>query len=196
MLNILWPFFIIISYIYALLTGNIENVNNAIFESTSNAVQLSLSLLGTICLWCGIMEIVQKTKLINILTKLLQPMVDLLFPMEKNDRKIKKEISLNMIANILGLGNAATPIGLKAMQTLRNKNEKKDELSESMAMLIVLNTASIQLIPTTVIAIRLSLLSKNPTKIILPVWIATICAAMAGILSAKFFSRLHKEKNK
>ena len=100
-----------------------------------------------------------------------------------------KEISMNMVANILGLGNAATPLGLKAMKTMQEDNPKKDTLTNSMAMFIIINTASIQLIPTTVIAIRSSLGSQNPTSIIIPVWIATICAAIAGIVSAKILMK-------
>ena len=111
--------------------------------------------------------------------------------MKKNE-KAKEEISMNMIANILGLGNAATPLGLKAMKTMQKDNIKKDTVSNSMAMFIVLNTASLQLIPTTVIAIRASLGSKNPTQIIFAVWIATITAASAGIIATKLFSRFTK----
>lgn len=185
MLNILWPIFIVISYIYAFLTGNVENVNKSIFESTSGAVQLTITMLGTMSLWCGIMEIAQKTSFIKEISRILNPIINLLFPKIKDNEKIKEEISLNMTANILGLGNAATPMGIKAMESLQKENKNKNEISDSMAMLIVLNTASIQLIPTTVIAIRLSLGTNYPSKIIIPVWIATISAAFAGIIATK-----------
>ena len=102
-----------------------------------------------------------------------------LFPELKNNEKIQKEISMNMVANILGLGNAATPLGLKAMQSMQDENKNKDTLSNSMMVFMVLNTASIQIIPTTVIAIRNSLESKNPTSIVFPVWVVTILAAVA-----------------
>ena len=115
-----------------------------------------------------------------------------LFPEMKNNEKAKEEISMNIIANILGLGNAATPLGLKAMKTMQKDNDKKDTLSNSMAMFIVLNTASLQLIPTTVIAIRASLNSANPTSIILPVWGSTIVAAIAGITATKLFIKFKK----
>ncbi len=175
----IWPVFIIISFSYAILSGNLETLNSAIFESTSDAISLCISLLGTICLWNGIMQIANKTTLIDKLTKLLNPILNLLFPEIKKNKPIKKEISMNMIANILGLGNAATPLGLKAMKSMQKENPKKDTLTNSMLVFIVLNTASIQIIPTTVIAIRNSLGSENPTKIVFPVWIATICAAVA-----------------
>lgn len=192
MLNLIWPIFIIVSFIYAIFAGNVDSINNSIFESTENAVNLSISLLGTICLWNGIMEIASKTSIINKLTKFLKPLIKFLFPELRNDEKVQKEISMNMIANILGLGNAATPLGLKAMKSMQKDNKQKEKLTNSMAMFIVLNTASLQLIPTTVIAIRSSLGSSNPTKIIFPVWIATIVAAIVGVCVTKIFIKLGK----
>ena len=115
-----------------------------------------------------------------------------LFPKMKKEDKEYKEITMNITANILGLGNAATPLGLRAMKTMQEKNEDKDKLTDNMAMFIILNTASLQIIPTTVIAIRSSLESVNPTQIILPVWISTICAAVAGIIASKVFIKLKK----
>ena len=192
MLNILWPIFIIVSFVYAFFSGNIDNVNNSIFESTKNAVELSATLLGTICFWNGIMEIATKTSLIAKITKWIQPIIRFLFPDIKKDDKVNKEISMNMIANILGLGNAATPIGLKVMRSLQKENQKKDTLTNSMAMFIVINTASLQLIPTTVLAIRSSMSSGNPTQIILPVWFATICATITAVIATKIFIKRSK----
>lgn len=185
MLNIIWPSFIIVSFLYAIFTGRINEINNGIFESVSNAVELSITFLGTICLWNGIMEIVKRTTLMEKLTKVLEPVMKMLFPELRNNQQAKAEISMNMIANILGLGNAATPLGLKAMKTMQKENPKKDTISNSMAMFIVLNTASLQLIPTNVIAIRTSLNSVNPTQIIFPVWGATVVAAIVGIIATK-----------
>lgn len=185
MLNILWPIFIILSFIYALISGKVDEVNNGIFTSLSDAVELTITFLGTICLWNGIMEIAKKTSLINKMTNMLKPFINFLFPDLKENKTAKQEISMNMIANILGLGNAATPLGIKAMKTMQKENKKKDTLTNSMMMFIVINTASLQLIPTNVIAIRTSLNSENPTSIILPVWIATIIAAIVGIAFTK-----------
>ncbi len=185
MLNILWPIFIILSFVYGLINGKANEINNGIFKSLTDAVELTITFLGTICLWNGLMEIVKRTTLINKLTNILKPVINILFPEFKKNQKAKEEISMNLIANILGLGNAATPLGLKAMKTMQKENKKKDTLSNSMMMFIVLNTASLQLIPTNVIAIRTSLNSNNPTNIILPVWIATITAAIVGIIFTK-----------
>lgn len=185
MLNVIWPVFIIISFVFAILVGNIEEVNKSIFDSVGSAVELSITFLGTMCLWNGIMKIVQETSLMSKLTKLLNPIMKFLFPELRKDSPAKNEISMNIIANILGLGNAATPLGIRAMNELQKENVKKHTLSNSMIMFIVLNTASLQLIPTTVIAIRTSLGSENPSLVIVPVWIVTILAAVTAIFVTK-----------
>lgn len=195
MLNIIWPCFILISFVYAILTGNIENMNQSIFTSAAGAVELSITFFSTICLWTGIMKIAQQTNFVTKLTKLLRPIINFLFPDCRNNEKAKEEISMNMIANILGLGNAATPLGLKAMKTLQKDNPKKDIVSHSMAMFIVINTASMQLIPTTVIAIRTSFNSSNPTQIIFPVWGVTIAAFLAAVIATKIFIFFDRKKN-
>lgn len=196
MLNIIWPAFILISFIYGILKGNVEAMNQSIFESAANAVQLCITFFGTICLWNGIMKIAQQTTCIQKLTKLLRPVIHFLFPEIKQNEKAKQEISMNMIANILGLGNAATPLGLKAMKTLQKENTQKDTISNTMAMFIVINTASLQLIPTTVIAIRSSLNSNNPTQIIFPVWGATMIATIAAVIATKIFIYMDKKRKK
>lgn len=194
MLNILWPIFIILSIIYAIFSGNIENINISIYEATENVVQFSLTLIGMTCLWSGIMEIARNTKIIVGISTILRPIMRFLFPKINEESKAYKNIVMNIIANILGLGNAATPLGLKSMEELQKENKNKKELSYYMMMLIVLNTASLQIIPTTVLAIRNSLGSKNPNIIIFPVWIATICAAIVGITVTKILIKLDKNK--
>ena len=193
MLNIIWPIFIIISFGYAIFSGNLDKLNEAIFSSTSESVNLCISLLGTICLWTGIMHIASKTSVIDKLTKLLRPLMKFLFPDIEENSKIHQEISMNMVANILGLGNAATPLGLKAMKSMQKENKNKNTLTNSMITFIVINTASMQIIPTTVIAIRSSMGSSNPTAVVFPVWIATICAAIAGITATKIFIKFSKK---
>ena len=179
MLNIIWPIFLIISFVFSFIFGKLPEINNSIFESVQEAVNLTLTLLGTMCLWCGIMNIAMTTSLVKKIIKILKPILKKLFPDINENDDVYKEISMNIIANILGLGNAATPLGLKAIQSLNKQNTNKNRFSNSMTILIVLNTASIQIIPTTVIAIRNSLNSHNPTGMLVPIWIATICAAVA-----------------
>ena len=189
MLNIIWPFFILISFIYSIINGSVEEVNNSIFNAAQQSVELTITFFGTICLWSGIIKIAQSTSIMKLMNKILKPFINYLFPEYKNNEKMKQEISMNMITNILGLGNAATPAGLKTMKLLQERNKSKEKLSNEMAIFIVLNTASIQVIPTTVIAIRNSLGSANPTNILFPVWVATISAAVAAITSAKIILR-------
>lgn len=195
MLNLIWPIFIIISIAYGIIVGNLEQINNAIFSGAQDAVSTSITLLGSLCLWNGIMNIASHTRFVGIIAKVIKPVIKILFPELKNDKKVIEEVSMNMVANILGLGNAATPLGIKAINSMQEKNKNKNELSNSMMMLIVINTASLQLIPTTVIAIRSSLESKNPTSIIVPVWVATVVAAITGIIATKILIKA-TEKNR
>ena len=196
MLNLVWPIFIIISFSYAIFSGNLQNLNSSIFDSVESAVNLSITMLGTMCLWSGIINVATNTNIIKVMSKLLRPIIRFLFPEIKENQKAQNEISMNMVANILGLGNAATPLGLKAMETLQEENRNKQELSNSMIMLIVINTASIQIIPTTIIAIRSSLGAENPTSIIVPVWIATICAAIVGVTVTKLLIKHATKREK
>ena len=189
MLNKIWPFFIIVAFAFAIYTGNISNVNTAIFSSAEQTVSLCITLLGTMCLWNGIMNIAVKTSLISKLTKFMKPFINFLFPDLKNDEKISEQVSMNIIANILGLGNASTPLGLKAISSMQEKNTNKKALTNSMAMFILVNTASLQIIPTTVIAIGSSLVSAEPSKIILAVWVATIAAFVTAIFFGKILSK-------
>ena len=194
LLNFLWPVFLLVSIVYAIASGNAEQLNTGMFDAVKDAVELSITFLGTMCLWNGIMKIAQETSILHKFVKWIAPLMHFLFPKLKGNPKIQEEISLNMVDNILGLGNAATPLGIKAMKSMQEENPKRDTLSNSMIMFIILNTASLQLIPTTVIAIRSSLGSQNPTKIILPVWIATIGAAVAGVLVTKLLIKRENKK--
>lgn len=131
------------------------------------------------------MQVASQTRILIFLKRIINPIMKILFPDIKKEDKAYDEISMNIVANVMGLGNAATPLGLKAMKTMQEENKNKDTLSNSMFMFIVVNTASLQIIPTTVIAIRSSLGSTNPTGMILAVWIATICAFLGATISAK-----------
>ena len=194
MLNLLWPIFIIISILYAIIGGNLNELNIAISSSTENAVNLTLTLIGMTCLWSGIMEIVSNTNIIKFLSQILKPVVMCLFPNVNKNKKAFDNIVMNIVANILGLGNAATPLGIQAMEELQKDNIDKETLSDNMMMLIVLNTASLQVIPTTIIAIRTSLGSDNPTKIIFPVWFSTICAGVVGVVMTKLLIKIDRRE--
>lgn len=191
LLNNIWPIFIIISIIYAIIAGNLENLNLAITSSSESAVSLTLTLIGTTCLWSGLIEIASNTNIIKYLKKFLRPVITRLF-LNLNSLVYDK-VTMNIISNILGLGNAATPLGLQAMEEMQKENLNKEYLSDNMMILIVLNTSSLQIIPTTIIAIRTSLGSNNPTRIIFPVWFSTICAGIVGIIVTKLIIFLTKK---
>lgn len=191
LLNNIWPIFIIISIIYAIIAGNLENLNLAITSSSESAVSLTLTLIGTTCLWSGLIEIASNTNIIKYLKKFLRPVITILFP--NLNSLVYDKVTMNIISNILGLGNAATPLGLQAMEEMQKENLNKEYLSDNMMILIILNTSSLQIIPTTIIAIRTSLGSNNPTRIIFPVWFSTICAGIVGIIVTKLIIFLTKK---
>lgn len=191
-MNIIWPIIIIISYIYAIFAGTINEVNTSIFDVSKNVLNLSLTLVGNMCLWCGIIKIIESTQIINKLTKMLKPILNFLYPDEINNKEVMDEISINMVSNVIGIGNAATSSGLNAIEKLKENNKNKNELTNSMIMLIVLNTTSIQIIPTTVLAIRASLNSVDPSKIIIPIWISTCVGTTVAILLTKLIIKIRK----
>ncbi len=195
MLNKIWPVIIIVSVVFSILLGRISEINDSIFKSSEKAIELTITFIGTICLWNGIINIAYKTTLIKKIVKLINPIINKLFPEIIYDRDIKDNIGMNIVSNIFGLGNAATPSGIKAMKLLQEKNYNKNTISDSMIMLIILNTASLQIIPTSIIAIRNSLNSKCTTNIVFPVWIATFMAAITAIIGSKILIELRKQND-
>ena len=195
-MDYLWPIIIIVSYIFALINGNMEKVNEAIFNSLTDVIQLSITLLGNMCLWCGILNIIKSTSMIDRLKKVLKPILNTLFPDEKNNKKVMDNISINIISNMLGIGNAATPAGLQAMEEMKKNNNDQKNITNSMAMLIILNTASIQIIPTTVIALMISFGENNPTKIVAPIWISTLAGTITAIIITKAVSKIKRSRER
>lgn len=188
MINYIWAFLVAVSVITGILTGNIDSVTSAAFEGANSAVTTVLSFAGAVVMWCGMLKIAEKSGLTRAFTAVIRPITGILFPkLDKNSPAISA-ISMNMIANILGLANAATPLGLKAMTELEKLNSKKGTASDEMCMFVVLNTASIQIIPSTLIAIRASLGSQNPAEIIVPVWITSIITAFCACAVTRLYS--------
>lgn len=185
MLNYIWAGMILIAFIVAALTGRIEETTKAALDSAGTAVQMGIGLLGVMCLWTGLMNICEKSGLIHVIARLIKPITKLLFPRIPPDSPAMGAIVLNMVANIMGLANAATPLGLKAMKELQKLNGGRNEASNAMCMFVVINTASIQLIPTTVLAVRSAQGSANPFEIIVTVWMTSICAITVGVIVAK-----------
>lgn len=187
-----WIFMIISSFTIGIVNGNLENVIKALFESTSVAVQLTVSIFGIMCMWSGFMKIAEKSGFINLISKMIRPLTKILFPDVSDDEEICGNIGMNMAANMLGLGNVSTPIGINVIGKLQEKNRTKGRLSNSMLMFIVLNTASIQLIPTTVIALRANYGSQNPTSIVMPTILSSVISVIAGIIIVKMIIYLDK----
>ncbi len=191
-MNYIWLGIILISFIFGALTGRLNDVVNAIFSGAKSAIEVILILLGIMTFWLGIMKIAEKSGIVNFISKLLQPIAKLLFPeIPKNDRVIG-DIAMNFSANALGLSNAATPMGLKAMERLQELNIDKNSASNSMCMLLSMNTAGFQLIPATVIAILAAHGAKNPTEIIIPTLIVTSCAFTCAVIAARICAKLCK----
>jgi len=185
MFGYIWVGMIIFSLIVGLFSGNGEAVALAAAEGAQSGVTMTLELLGIIAFWNGIMKIAEEGGIINILSRVIKPVYKCFFKGIPIDGKAGKNILMNITANILGLGNAATPFGIKAMQEL-GKTAGGIATNE-MIMFLVFNTASIQLIPTTVISMRAASGSGAPSEIIIPVWIVSVTALTVGIITAKLF---------
>lgn len=174
---------IIISLITAAATGKMDATLNAVFEGAQSAVSTMFSFAGAMCFWTGIMKIAEKSGISSIICRIISPIVTRLFP--NSSEKAKEYISMNITANILGMGNAATPMGILAAQTLDTENPHPDTISKNMGMLLVLNTTSFQLVPTTIIALRAAAGSTNPASVIFPIWLVSAFAVCIGVLSVK-----------
>lgn len=182
MVNIIWAILIFIAIIYAFLTGNVDTINNGILTHATSGFNLILEMMPLIVLWTGIMKIAEESGLLNIFSRLLNPLLSKLFPSLNKDHKALGYIASNIAANMLGLGSAATPFGLKAMEELERDNPKKDTATEAMITFLVLNTGGVTLIPTTVIALRIMHGSINPTEIIITSILATTVSSVSGLL--------------
>lgn len=192
MINKMWGFFIIVGIIFTIATGNIDGINDTILTSAKSGVNMVLELIPIIVLWSGIMKIAENSGLLTKISKFVQPVLSKLFPSLKKDSKALGYITSNIAANALGLGNAATPFGLKAMEEMQKENETKDTATDAMVTFLVLNTSGVTIIPTTVIALRLMHGSSNPEEIILPAILATICSSVAGLTLDYFRRRKRK----
>lgn len=192
MLDKIWYFIIIISVIYGVATGNIENVTKAFSTSGEDTVKICISLLGTMCFWMGMMEIITKSKLIDKVNNLFKPIINILFKDLKHNKEVINAIILNLSANFLGLGNAATPFGIEAMHQMNKVNDKKDTLNDDMIMFLILNTTCFQLLPTSIFAYRMSYGSTNVGIVFIPILLSTLFTTISGIIIAKIFKRYNK----
>lgn len=199
-MNYIFIFLILFSFIFGAINGKLDEVVNSMLASSQRAVEVSISLIGIMAFWLGIVKIAQKSGLINIISKLISPILKLIFNELPKNSPAFSNIALNISANALGLANAATPFGIKAMKDLKkeqnisNPKGKSDVASDSMCMFLSMNTAGFQLVPATVIAILVAAGSKNPTEIIIPTFIVTTSAFIFAIILAKIFAKIFKEE--
>ncbi|HIW26970.1 MAG TPA: spore maturation protein A [Candidatus Lawsonibacter pullicola] len=187
----IWTGMAVLSILCGLATGRGELVAAAAVEGAQAAVELCVSIAGMLCLWTGVMEVMRRSGLAEGLSRLLRPVLSLLFPQVSGDRGVMDSISANVSANLLGLGNAATPLGIEAVRRMERKTP--GTASDAMCMLVVCNTASIQLIPTTVASVRAAAGSSSPFDILPAVWLASALSVGVGIAACKLLARIWRD---
>lgn len=187
-MTVIWTGMTALSLLCALAMGNQGELASAALDGAASAIELGISMAGVLCLWMGVMEVMQRAGLAEKLARLLRPILRRLFPDFAGDRGTMDTIAANVSANLLGLGNAATPLGLEAARRMSRRTP--GVASDSLCMLVVCNTASIQLIPTTVAAVRMAAGSATPFDILPAVWVTSALSVATGILAAKLLSRL------
>ncbi|MBQ3181914.1 MAG: hypothetical protein IJB50_04060 [Clostridia bacterium] len=188
-MNYIWVFMIIVSYIFSFFAKTTEAVTKSVFDGCSDAVTLVISLLGMMCLWTGLLEIAERSGLVKKVQKLLSPVISWLFPTIDKKTEVAGAISMSITANLLGLSNAATPLGLSVMEKLEKRNLIKETASDEMCMFVVINTASVTLLPTTLLTLRTSYMSGAPFEVIVPIWIVSLVSLLSGIICAKLCQR-------
>lgn len=190
MINYIFGIFIIVGVIYSFLTGNSSSINDSLLSSGSVAIEMILKMIPLLCLWLGVMKIAEKSGLLLKVSSFFSKILHPLFPELKKGGEAISYIASNIVMNMLGLGNAATPFGLKAFECMQKDNPNKDTATRSMITFLVVNTASVTIIPTTVISFRILNNSANPTEIVGACLIATILSCLFGIIMDRIFYRL------
>ena len=191
-MNTIWFLLIAVSVLFSIINGKLDEFTKSIFEGAKSAVEVSLFLLGIVALWLGITKIIEDSGLIHRLSNLFRPVISRLFKSIPQDHPAITSITLTLLANAFGLGNAATPLGIKAMQDLQTLNEEVDRATFEMMLFIVINTASIQLIPFTVIGILSDFGSKNPSVVVLPTILATVLSAIFAVGTLRLCRKIFK----
>lgn len=182
MMNVLFAGMIFISLVFGVLNGRVSKLSEAALNEGLGAVELVIKLCGSLCLWSGVMRVAQKSGLTDRLSRLMAPLLRPLFRSIPPGSEAGKLICMNMVANLIGLGNAVTPLGIAAMKEMEKYNRNKTRASNSMVMFVVLNTASLQIIPTTTAMLRLAAGSLSPMEIVPAVWVASLCSVVSGVV--------------
>ena len=185
MMNRILPVMLVISLVCAAATGRMSELSAAVISGGTAAVELILSLIAAMCFWGGVMEVAEGSGVTSVLSRLVSPLLKLLFPRLRKDKHSLEAISMNVTANMLGLGNAATPLGLEAMKRLQTVNGSSEEASDEMVVFVVLNTAALRIIPTTVASLRGQYGSQEPMAILLPTLVTSLCSLAVGLTVAR-----------
>ncbi len=193
MIGYIWLFLIISSIIISVFTGNIQQVTKAMLDYAGLAVNISISLIGVMAFWLGLVKIAEKSGLVDLIARLIKPVAKFLFPDIPENNPAIGHVAMNFSANALGITNAATPMGIKAMQEMQKLNPKKDTATNPMCMFLGINTAGFQLIPATAIAVLLASGNNNPTEIIFPTFITTSITLVCAVIVTKTFERLSRK---
>ncbi|MDR3239503.1 MAG: nucleoside recognition protein [Clostridiales bacterium] len=193
MLNYIWGGMILVGLTVGAFNGRMQDITNTVVDSSKEAVMLCVTMLGIMSMWTGVMKIAERAGLIDTLSLKLKPLLRLLFPGIPREHLALKYISINFIANVLGLGWAATPAGLKAMEELQKLNTRKDTASNSMCMFLIINMSSLQLVTMNILAYRSQYQSANPSEIIGPGLLATVFSTIAGVAACKIFEKRRGE---
>lgn len=185
----IWGVMLIISIVISMATGNVNIVLDSVMQSSTSAIENIITLAGMMCFWSGIFNIFENTSILDKFSNIFRKFIFVLFDKKKLNKKAIDSISLNVTSNVIGIGNAATLNGIKAINALQEENDIKDTPNDNMTIFVLLNTASLQLIPTNIIALRSMYGSANPTSIVVPVWIVTLCSLIAGITAIKILNK-------
>lgn len=191
-MSIIWSIMIIIAIVFTFFNGNADTLIEHITTASSNSIENIITLTGMLCFWTGLFNILKHTPLIEKLANFVKPITIRLFKSDEVDDEIMQDVALNVTSNAIGVGNAATVFGINAIKKMQAKSKNKDKPNDSMTAFILLNTASIQIIPTTIISLRAMYGSENPGEIILFVWIVTILGLIAGITAIKILNKAVK----
>lgn len=192
MLNSIWLGMILLGVLWAAINGRLEDVTQAVITSADEGVELAIVLLGIMCLWSGLMQIAQKSGLIRALTRFSKGLFTGMFPEVPEDHRAMGAMMLSFAANFLGLGNAATPLGIKAMEQLQSLNPEKERATDAMVLFMVINASCLQFIPTTVIALRNASGSAEPAGILPQVWISSFVSTLVAIIFYFLFKAFEK----
>lgn len=195
-MNYIWGAIMVVSVVCGIINGKTAQLSAAALDGAKDALELLFTMCGMMCLWSGLMNIAERGGLTAVLARVFSPVLRLLFPEYKDDKETSGAICSNVTANLLGLGNAATPLGIEAMRRMQMKNPENEQANNSMIMFVVINTASLQLVPTTIAILRQKYGSPAPLDILPCIWLSSVFALLVGVTAAKLLEGRSRKKQR